>query len=102
MCDMPYISDIFYSAILTLVWASKAESSSFTTTRIDGSISLSSLDVVSGGLNISAPNPSWPKGTTPGISWSLVRGVLGTAVGVMAGFCQAGGVGKTLAEWMIE
>ena len=25
-----------------------------------------------------------------------------TAVGVMAGFCQAGGVGKTLAEWMIE
>jgi len=21
---------------------------------------------------------------------------------VMAGFCQAGGVGKTLAEWMIE
>ena len=24
------------------------------------------------------------------------------AVGVMAGFCQAGGVGKTLAEWMIE
>ncbi len=25
-----------------------------------------------------------------------------TAVGVMAGFCQAGGVGKCLAEWMIE
>jgi dimethylglycine dehydrogenase len=25
-----------------------------------------------------------------------------TAVGVMAGFCQAGGVGKTLAEWMID
>ncbi|MDC0910517.1 FAD-dependent oxidoreductase [Candidatus Pseudothioglobus singularis] len=25
-----------------------------------------------------------------------------TAVGVMAGFCQAGGVGKMLAEWMIE
>lgn len=25
-----------------------------------------------------------------------------TAVGVMAGFCQAGGVGKSLAEWMIE
>ena len=25
-----------------------------------------------------------------------------TAVGVMAGFCQAGGVGKTLADWMIE
>ena len=25
-----------------------------------------------------------------------------TAVGVMAGFCQAGGVGKTLAEWIIE
>jgi dimethylglycine dehydrogenase len=24
------------------------------------------------------------------------------AVGVMAGFCQAGGVGKSLAEWMIE
>jgi len=24
------------------------------------------------------------------------------AVGVMAGFCQAGGVGKCLAEWMIE
>jgi len=24
------------------------------------------------------------------------------AVGVMAGFCQAGGVGKTLSEWMIE
>jgi len=24
-----------------------------------------------------------------------------TAVGVMAGFCQAGGVGKSLAEWMI-
>jgi len=25
-----------------------------------------------------------------------------SAVGVMAGFCQAGGVGKSLAEWMIE
>jgi dimethylglycine dehydrogenase len=25
-----------------------------------------------------------------------------TAVGVMAGFCQAGGVGKCLAEWMID
>lgn len=24
------------------------------------------------------------------------------AVGVMAGFCQAGGVGRTIAEWMIE
>lgn len=24
------------------------------------------------------------------------------AVGVMAGFCQAGGVGKSLAEWMVE
>lgn len=35
-------------------------------------------------------------GPVPGLTnyWS--------AVGVMAGFCQAGGVGKCLAEWMIE
>ena len=43
-----------------------------------------------------SPDGSPMIGPVPGVKnyWA--------AVGVMAGFCQAGGVGKTLAEWMIE
>ena len=83
---MIYLSQIWTESLIDWLWL-LSESHRFRTAGIKDTIN---------GPFVFSPDGNPMIGPVPGMKnyW--------TAVGVMAGFCQAGGVGKTLAEWMIE